>query len=143
MKSAAAITFDYRESRWLRAATSAMVLLAILAVVLSGLPLAWKSVLAIATCLLAGKTLHRLMRPAVLRAAWYADGHWRVRAADGSEHVATLLAASVRGPLIALVLLAGPVGRVRLVLFPDNCDAGVRRSLRVRLLHANPVAAGA
>jgi len=143
MKSAAAITFDYRASRWLLAATSAIAVVAILAVVLSGLPLAWKSLLAIAALAIGGKALRDLTRPAVLRAAWYSDGHWRVRTGDGTEYVASLRAASVRGPLIALVLLAGPLGRVCLVLLPDNCGTDVRRNLRVRLLHTNDLVAGA
>ena len=143
MKSAAAITFDYRESRWLLAATGVMALAAMAAVVLSGLSFAGKVLIAIAACAVAARALLRLMRPAVSRAAWYPDGHWRVRAVDGNEHAAALRAASVRGPLIVVVLSAGALGKVNLVLLSDNCDAAVRRNLRVRLLHTSSVAADA
>jgi len=135
MKSAPAIAFEYRTSRWLVAALVGTAVLALIALAVAGLAAWLKFVGASAVCLQAGYSLRGLLRHPVRRCAWHDSGHWRVRDRDGVEHVAALVRATVRGPLIALVLSAGPLRRVALVLLPDNCDVDTGRRLRIRLSH--------
>jgi len=135
MKSARAIAFDYRTSRWLVATLIATTVLALIALAVAGLAVWLKFVGAAIISLQAGYSLRGLLRHPVRRCAWHDSGYWRVRDRDGVEHVAALLHATVRGPLIALVLSAGPLRRVSLVLLPDNCDVATGRRLRIRLSH--------
>jgi toxin CptA len=136
MKSAAAIVFDYRPSRWLQAGLIGAVLLALLAVAASGIPAAAKAIAVVAALVCAAVELRRLRNPRVHRCAWHADGQWRLRDAAGNDHVAALLQASAHAGLIVLRLRVPVHGHVALVLLPDNCDAETRRRLRVRLSHA-------
>lgn len=110
-----------------------MTVAAVVALGASGLP-PWLKVLGGAAAGICGVVAGvRLLRVPVRRCAWHAGGEWRVRDADGIEHAASLRHATMRGPLIALVLSAGPLRDIALVLLPDNCDADTRRRLRVRL----------
>jgi len=80
--------------------------------------------------------LRRFLRADVRRVAWHAAGHWRIVDTGGQEHVAELAHAVVRGAWIALNLRRVDGARVALLLAPDNCDAELRRRLRVRLARA-------
>jgi toxin CptA len=133
MKSAPAIAFDYRPSRWLLAALVAIVLLALAAVALSGL-YAWLK-LALLACVIAYAvlTLRGFLRPRFTHVTWHSAGHWRLRDAADSEQVAQLQHTVVLGVLIVLTLRFGPKRTLALPLFPDNCDAETRRRLRVRI----------
>ena len=133
MKSAAAIAFEHRPSRLLGAAIVAMLVLALLADALSGLPLAAKLALAAIAIAYAAYSLRRFLQNPVRHAAWHAAGHWRVADRNGGEHVADLVHATVRADWITLNLRRTDGARVTLVLAPDNSDADVRRRLRVRL----------
>jgi toxin CptA len=135
MKSAAAIAFDYRSSRWLATALVLVNVLALIAIVLSGIPLALKFVLAFGACAYAAWSLHRFLRGRIRRAAWHQGGHWRIAESDGSEHVAELERSTARGGWIVLRLRRTDGRRVALVLGPDNSDADTRRRLRVQLAH--------
>ena len=135
MKSATAIAFDYRPSRWLLAAIMVIAALALASIAFSGAP-AWAK---IGLCILAGGwagfAATRFLRLAIARAAWQPGGHWRVTDGDGNEYVAELHRAVARGAWIVLNLRHGDK-RVTLILGPDNCDADTRRRLRVRLTGA-------
>ena len=136
MKSAPAIVFDYRSSRWIAAATGLIALAAVVALCFSGVPL-WGKVLAAApACFYAGLGLRGFLRNPVRRAAWYDAGHWRLADADGSEHLADLQQGVVRGPWIVLRLRRSDGARNAIILGPDNSDADTRRRLRVRLARA-------
>lgn len=137
MKSAAAIAFDYRPSRWLLAAIVVVVALALLSVVVSGMPAPAKTVLCVAAAPWAGIAVGRYWRPLVRRAAWQPAGHWRVGDADGREFTAEIVRGVVRGAWIVLNLRRSDGRNVALILGPDNCDADIRRRLRVRLGHAS------
>ncbi len=132
MKSAAAIAFDYRPSRWLLAVIIVMAALALLSIAFSGVPAWAKTGLCIVAACWAGFALGRFLRPQIVRAAWQAGGHWRMTKSDGNEHVAELNHAVARGAWIVLNLRYG-AKRIALILGPDNCDADTRRRLRVRL----------
>jgi toxin CptA len=140
MKSAAAITFDCRLSASLAIAVAVLAALAIVAIASCGLAAWVKWTLAVAVVAHAAGVLLRMSRLPVGRCS-LAAGHWRVRGRDGQDHAAVLLRAAVRGPLIVLVLLAGPLRRVTVVLLPDNCDADTRRRLRVELSRGSSEAA--
>ena len=133
MKSAAAITFDYRPSRWLQFGLSGAAVLAVLAVAASGIGVVPKALAIAATAAAFAFELRRLRRPIIACCAWHADGQWRVRDTSGNDHAAALLQSSVRGVLIVLRLRVPTHGSVALVLLPDNCDEPTRRQLRVRL----------
>lgn len=133
MKSAPAIAFDYRPSRWVPLAIALLLLLALAAITTSGVPWVAKVLLGAGALVHVVIALIRLYRPAIRRCAWYADGQWRVRDARGNDHAANLVRASVRGILIVLVLRSPVQRSSALVLLPDNCDADTHRRLRVRL----------
>ena len=133
MKSAPAITFDYRPSRWLQTLLTGVGVLALLAAAASGIPLWAKLACGAAASAYLGFALSLLRNPAVRRCAWHESGQWRVRDGAGRDHAATLLRASVRGKVIVLLLRSPLHKTTALVLLPDNCDADTRRRLRVRL----------
>ena len=136
MKSATAIGFDYRPSRWLLAAIIVMAALALAAIALSGAPAWTKAGICVAAGAWSGIALGRFWRPPVVRAAWQAGGHWRVAAADGREFTAELVRGVARGAWIVLNLRRSDGRHLALILGPDNCDADTRRRLRVRIASA-------
>lgn len=140
MKSAAAIAFDCGPSRTLAAALIAIWLGAVAGAFASALPITAALLVAASATFYAAVALRRLLTPLVVRCAWHADGQWRVRDRSDVEHAATLRHAAARGPLIVLVLLAGPLRRIAVILLPDNSTADVRRQLRVRLARADALA---
>lgn len=136
MKSATAIAFDYRPSRWVLVAILVITALALLAVALSGLP-AWAKVgLCAVAAGIAGSALTRFLRPQIKCVAWQPGGHWRASNGNGNEYVVELHRAVARGAWIVLILRRSDGKRLVLILGPDNCDADTRRRLRVRLAGA-------
>ena len=133
MKSATAIGFDYRPSRWFAACSVGVWSLALLAVALCGIPVWSKVAVAIVASAYAGWALRDFLRPPCRHLLWHAAGHWRAHDAGGEEHVAELCHASVVGGLIALSFHSTSFGKISIVLLPDNCDSETRRRLRVRL----------
>lgn len=133
MKSAPAIAFDYRPSRWVAAASCLVALAGVLALFFSGVPLWGKFLAAALACGYAGAGLRRFLRNPVRRAAWYDAGHWRLADTDGIEHLADLEQGMVRGPWIVLRLRRSDGARIAVILGPDNSNADTRRLLRVRL----------
>jgi toxin CptA len=136
MKSAPAIAFDYVPSRWLAAAIVAVALLALAAVAFAGVAPWLKLALACAVLGYCAYSLRRHLHASMRRVAWQEAGHWRILSADGKERVAELRHAVVRGGWLVLTLRTSDGQRVALILGPDNSDADVRRSLRVRLARA-------
>ena len=132
MKSAAAIAFDYRFSRWLVLAVLAVALLAMLSLRLSALTSGLQLLIAVSAAAHAAWCVRLLMKTP-RRLAWHEAGHWRVADADGTEHVAELDHAVARAGWIVLRLRRSDGLRFHIVLGPDNCGADVRRRLRVRL----------
>jgi toxin CptA len=133
MKSAAAIAFDYRPSHWLAGAILFVSVLALIAIAVSGIPLALKLALACAACAYAALSLLRFLREGIRRAVWHQAGHWRMADRDGNEHVAELESGIVRGAWIVLRLRRTDGRRIALMFGPDNSDADIRRRLRVQL----------
>lgn len=133
MKSATAVAFDYRPSRWLLAAVVLMCALALAGIGWSGAPQWIKLLSAILATVCAGFALGRFLRPLVRRAVWQQAGHWRVTDADGREFAAELTRGVARGAWIILGLRCSDGKDLALILGPDNCTADTRRLLRVRL----------
>lgn len=138
MKSAIAIAFDYKPSRWLGVAIVLITVLALCAIALGGMPLWIKSVGALCAVACAGLGFVKYWRPLVRRGAWQAAGHWRVRDADDREFTAETVRGVARGAWIVLNLRRSDGKRLTLILGPDNCTADTRRQLRVRLAHIDP-----
>ena len=128
MKSAPAITFDYRPSRRLAIAATGVAALALVAVAMSGLPLVLRVVLAVVVVTCACIELRRFLQPPYVRIARDATG-WRLVEPGGEVFAATLAGHVRRGPL--LVLDFRVIGRRRFhgVLTPDVLDADVLRRL--------------
>ena len=138
MTSAPAIGFEYRPSRWLPRLLSVMTVLAMLAVLLCGLPWWLKVVLAAAIALAAYRALRRWSATPVRAAGWSGEGGWSLHLADHSDAPATLVSFRVLGACILLRLRAASLGEQVLLLAPDNSDADIRRRLRMRLATMQP-----
>ena len=133
MKSATAIAFDYRPSRWIAAGAGIASVLAPAALVLSGMPLIAKVIVGTLACTYAAWSLRAFLRPPILRVTRHAAGHWRIADINGGEHVAEFERGFARGGFIVLRLRRSNGRCVALVLGPDNSDREVRRRLRVQL----------
>lgn len=133
MKSVPAIAFAYRPSRWLLAAVVVAGALALVALVVCGLDVRIKLLLAFAGTAYAFPALRRFLRMPFDHLTWHAAGHWRLRDVNAGECGAELVDAKTIGALIVLTLRVGPKRVVALPLLPDNCEPETRRLLRVRL----------
>ncbi|HEX6832011.1 MAG TPA: hypothetical protein VF132_00645, partial [Rudaea sp.] len=127
-----------RPSRRLAVAISLVVLLALTAVLLSGLDVRVKAALSAIATVYGGDALRHFLRTRWRRCAWHPAGHWRLYDAHGVEAVAQLQRGFVRGNWIVLNLIVRgkPLG---FVLAPDNTDADVLRRLRIRLARVRSV----
>ncbi len=132
MRSAPAITFEYRPSRRLFAVTAMLAVIAPLAVVLSGLPASARLVLVVAFLAYAAATLRTMLRPSIHTVAWRSDGGWTIGLSADAEHEAELHDYHIVAGLIVL-RLRWPRHTGALVLLPDNLDSDTRRRLRMRL----------
>lgn len=134
-RSDAPIRIELAGSRLLAGGIGVAALLAVLALLLSGLPVSAAVVVAIGVGL---ATLHaaraaRALPGTALRID--AAGAVNLRDPDGSEHRTTLAGHAAVGPLVLLVLrpAAGPVRR--LPVFRDAIDDDSWRRLRVFVAH--------
>jgi toxin CptA len=131
MTSAPAIGFEYRPSRWVARLLGLVTLLALLAVVLSGVPWILRALLALAVMVACRHALRRLQLP--ISAVGWARGCWTLRGLDGADDPATLLSSRILGRLVLLRVASQRYGKLTLWLMPDNSDADIRRRLRMRL----------
>lgn len=128
MKSAPGIAFDYRPSRLIALAVSAITLFAVLAVLLSGLPFWQKIVIALIALISGALGLRRHLTRDVVRIA-RGEGGWRLVDREGRESVVTLAGHVQRGFLLVLAFAGEGWRQRRLVLAPDNIDRETRRRL--------------
>jgi toxin CptA len=138
MRTPPVIAFEYRGSPSLIVATIVIVLLAIAALWVSGLPRWLQLALPVLVAGYAGVALGRLLRPRVRSLLWRADGGVDLTLNDTPgdsrrEVRGTLRSARAMGPLIVLTLGWSPRVRASLWLLPDNLDVDTRRRLRMRL----------
>ncbi|MEO8010655.1 MAG: hypothetical protein ABI650_03315 [Dokdonella sp.] len=139
MKSAPTIAFDIAPSRRLAALALVIVLLAVIAVVLSGFAFAVRLAVAMAVVAAGAHALKRFLEPGYRRVARDSSG-WQLVSDGGDALPATLVGYSRLGPFLVLEFLLGPDRRYRCVLTPDVIDADVRRRLLL-ILATEPHAA--
>jgi toxin CptA len=137
MRSAPAIAFDVRPSRWLAAATALAGACAAVAPWLSAAPAFARVLLSLCALALAGDALRRLARPPFQRVIHGAAG-WSVVDAQGREQAAILVGHARLGSLLVLDLRTGPRRRWRAWLPPDALDAEARRRLLLQLARGEP-----
>ncbi|HEY0178422.1 MAG TPA: hypothetical protein VGC30_02180 [Dokdonella sp.] len=128
MRSAPAVAFDYRPSRWVAAGAAAVVALAALAPWLSASPAAARVGVSLLALAAGAAALGRYLRPRFVRVACRA-AQWTLVDAAGAEHAVVLESQARLGALIALGFRHGARARFRVVLAPDNLDAETRRRL--------------
>lgn len=133
MRSVPSIAFEVQPSRLLAVALRGIAVLAVLAVLLSGMPWWARLSLAIAVAAGAARAVWRLRRPALAAVGWRGDDRWMLALPGDTEVEGRLRSGRVLGPLIVLRLAWAPHGRAALALLPDNLDADTRRRLRMRL----------
>lgn len=138
MTFAAPIAFDYRGSRVLCIVTTAITVLAIGALLLSGLPTKWVHALMLMVAVAGGSGAARVLQPQVCSVLWRADGSIEVATRqrtlqDAVSFEAELRGARVLGPLVMLRLRWQHSDKAALWLLPDNTDADILRRLRVRI----------
>lgn len=136
MKSAPSIAFDYRPCRGLSVAIIGLILLALLAVFLSGLHLIVKLLLALLVAALGCVGLYRHLTTTTVRVA-RGEGGWLLVDADGGEMPVALIDHVRRGFFLVLSFHQEGVGKHSLVLTPDNSDAELRRRLMLILATGN------
>jgi toxin CptA len=132
MKSAPAISFEYRPSRWLASAMTGVAALALIGIAVSGIDGRAKVAFACFVVAYGIYELRRFLKTPWNRILWHDAGHWRIANRKGTEHVAELRGSIVRGDFVVLNL-DSRAGKHALILAPDNSDADLRRRLRVRL----------
>jgi toxin CptA len=138
MTSAPAIGFEYRPSRLLLRALVVVAMLAVLAVMLSALPLWLKPLLLVVVLAATWRAIRQLAANPIAAAGWSADNAWTLRLLDHEDVPATLASFRVLGALIWLRLQTAERGAQVLLLAPDNSDADIRRRLRMRLAAMQP-----
>lgn len=141
MKSAPTIAFDYRPSRRIAVAAALVCIGAVVALWLSGLPLAARVPLSLAVLVSGACALRRHGKPRFRRIARRKSGWTLVDALDG-EHPATLAAHARLGNLLTLDFRHSAGQRFRPLLAPDNLDPDTRRRLILLLARADVVHAG-
>lgn len=131
MTSAPAIGFEYRPSRLLQRLRGLLVVLAVVALLLSGMALSVRLLLGL---LLIGVLafMQRRQRATLTAVGWHPMSGWTVRMADGSDAPMSLRSFRVLAGCVVLNL-DGEGGRHDLWLLPDNSDPDTRRRLRMRL----------
>ncbi|GGA18362.1 hypothetical protein [Dyella nitratireducens] len=132
MTSAPAIGFEYRPSRWVPRLFAGVTGLALLATVVSGLPLLARLVLMLASVAGCVHAIRRLSLP-IYAVGWADQSGWTLRGLDGGDDVATLVSFRIVRQLVLLRLTSSRYGKLTLWLMPDNTDSDIRRRLRMRL----------
>lgn len=133
MTSAPAIGFEYRPSPGFRWALVAVAVLALLAVMLSGLAWWMKPALVLVVFAATLRSIRRMAQLPVSAAGWGADDIWTVHLVPHEDIPATLASFRVLGVFVLLRLKTSAHGPLTLLLAPDNSDADIRRRLRMRL----------
>jgi hypothetical protein len=134
MKSAPTISFDYRPSRAVAIVAVIVVAAALVAPLLSGLPLAIRVGLALLALATGLASLARFLRPRLRGIAHGATG-WQLLA-DDTLQAATVVSHARLGAFVAVSWQLERGGRRHAVLAPDNVDAETRRRMVLLLARA-------
>lgn len=141
MKSAPTIAFDYRPSRGITIVASIVLIAAVAAPWLSGLPSSAGIALSLAALVVGIAALKRFTHAAYRRIAYQASG-WKLVDVDEAEHAVDLRAHTRLGSWLVLDFRNAGRRRFRAVLGPDNVDAETRRRLILLLARAEVAQAG-
>lgn len=141
MKSASAIAFDHRPSRWLALVAATILCAAIAAPWFSALPFAARIALSVVACAAGAISLRRFLRTPFRRIAYRVSG-WTLLDFNDREHAALLRSHARLGAWISLDFQLDRSRRFRAVLGPDNLDAETRRRLVLLLARAEVAHAG-
>jgi toxin CptA len=133
MRSVPSIAFEVRPSRLLVVVSGSIAVLAIVAVLASGMPWWLQMPLALAAAVGAVHAVWRLQRRTLTAVGWHGDDRWMLALPGDTDVEGRLRSGRVLGPLIVLRLAWAPRGHAALALLPDNLDADTRRRLRMRL----------
>ena len=128
MKSAPAIAFDYRPCRGIAIAISVVTLLAMIAILASGLAAALKLSGAMAVLGYGIWAFKRHWWPVTARIA-RGEGGWLLVDREGVQSPVALVEHVQRGFLFVLGFRRFSGAVQRFVLTPDNCDMDLRRRL--------------
>lgn len=128
MKSAPTIEFDFEPSRRVAVLALVIVMLAAIAALISGLPVAIGVALALAALIAGTLVIKRFLRPGYKRVARDSSG-WQLVSDGGDTAAATLLGHARLGPFLVLEFSLDGDRRFRCLLTPDVIDAEVRRRL--------------
>ncbi len=147
MKDAPTIAVSLRVSGILVAAIVLVMVLALIAVSLTGAH-GWVRNALFILVLVLGSTAVGRARPRITSLVWRSDGGADIRLRDtaledGREVQGAIQTARVMGPLIVLTIRWPPRERAHLWLLPDNLDADTRRRLRARLGAGLPLSGNA
>lgn len=124
--SAGTIAVDFKPSRWVAAATVAVLACACGAVLSSSLPWLWRVGLASACLAYGGHSLRRFLRPPIHAVRMGLSG-W-ILVDDGQvEHAARVNAWRRLGPLLVVEFRYLERHRFTCLLAPDNCPRAQRR----------------
>ena len=141
MKSAPTIAFDYRPSRWVAIAATAIIIAAFIALWLANLPLIVQAGASLAIAANGVVSLRRFLAGPFCRIACRASG-WTLVDGMQVEHAATLASHVTVGAWIVLTFRLDRRRRFRAVIGPDNLDADTRRRLTLLLSRAEIARAG-
>ena len=132
MTSAPSLWFEPRTTRVGLTLTFAIGVLAMVAVLLSGVPAGWRLGLAILVGIAMVHSVHAIARNPPVQCRLRPDGDWTIR--QGTIEVPARLERSHDlGFLIALHFRADASRRIDVVLWPDSIPTDTRRQLRVWL----------
>ena len=141
MKSALSIAFDYRPSRWIAGAATAISLAAVVAPWFSGVPVAARGILSFVALAIATAALPRFVKTSVRRIAYRSAG-WRLFDTSAVESAVELVSHVRIGSWLALDFRNARHGRFRALIGPDNIDAETWRRLILLLSRAEVAQTG-
>ncbi|MGA9343267.1 MAG: hypothetical protein WBV61_13155 [Rhodanobacteraceae bacterium] len=139
MKSAPTIAFEYQPSRLVLGASVAITLLAVAAILASGLGMPLRAGFALFAILTSAYALWRFTHP-ILRGVAHGDAGWILRVDGDREEPAILCGHSQAGPMQTLDFSCEDRRRLRIVLTPDNTDSETFRRLRLILERSDSIA---
>lgn len=133
MRSAPAIGFEYRPSRWLARLLGVVAALAMLAIASCDGAWWWQLPALAGVAVACGRQWRQWRACPWIAAGWLRDREWTLRRVDGRDVSARLGSFRVFGALVWLRLTIPGERTLALLLAPDNADADLRRRLRMRL----------
>ncbi|TCV97563.1 toxin CptA [Luteibacter rhizovicinus] len=131
MTSARGIAFEYRPSGFVTRLLACVLVVAAFSVAVAALSPWIKTVLVVGIAVSGYARMRQFRAPCIEGVAWSSEGDWTVRI-GADELPATLGKGRALGQLLAFEL-RWDTGRGHVLLYKDNADDDLRRTLRIRL----------